>query len=108
MSNISMLFLIISFSLLYLYIINSLKNNKLSKDLLFFLLISIILMFSLTIFYFYFQDNNISLIISFLLVINNYLMLREIRIINYHYIYISFPYFIYFLYVFIKILIKFF
>ena len=108
MSNISMLFLIISFSLLYLYIINSLKNNKLSKDLLFFLLISIILMFSLTIFYFYFQDNNISLILSFLLVINNYLMIREIRIINHHYIYITLPYFIYFLYVFIKILIKFF
>ncbi|MBR1416639.1 MAG: hypothetical protein IJ572_02350 [Bacilli bacterium] len=107
MSNISLLILVLSFSLFYLYIINSLKEDKLSKDLLFFLLIGIILIFTLAVFYFYFQDINLSLIISFLLCINNYLLIREIKNINKRYIIITIPYFLYFIYVFFIILLKF-
>ena len=82
MSNTILLILIVSFSLLYLYLINLLKNDKFSKDLLFFVLISIILIFTLSVFYYYFQELAISLIISGLLVINNTLMIREIKLIN--------------------------
>ena len=106
MSNLTLLILIISFSSLYLYLINLLKNDRFSNDLLFFLLISIILIFTLSVFYYYFQELNISIIISGLLVINNYLLLREIRLINNKLIIFPIPYFIFFLGVFIFLIIK--
>ena len=106
MSNITLLILIVSFSLLYLYFLNLIKQDKFSNDLLFFLIISIILIFTLTIFYFYFQELYISIIISGLLVINNLLMVKEISLINKRFIYIPLPYFLFFLGVFIYLLTK--
>ena len=106
MSNITLLILIVSFSLLYLHFLNLVKQDKFSNDLLFFLIVSIILIFNLTIFYYYFQELNISIIISGLLVINNLLMVREIRLINKKFIIIPIPYFLFFLGVFITLLIK--
>ena len=106
MSNISLLVLIISFSLFYLFLVDSLKNNHISKDLLFFLFIGILLIFSLSIFYFYFQDINLSFIISILLIINNLLLTREIFIIKHRLFIITIPYFLYFFYIFIFLLIK--
>ena len=106
MSNITLLILIVSFSLLYLLFLNLVKQDKFSNDLLFFLIVSIILIFNLTVFYYYFQELNISIIISGLLVINNLLMVREIRLINKKFILIPIPYFLFFLGVFITLLIK--
>lgn len=106
MSNSTLLILIVSFSLLYLYFLKLIKQNKFSNDLLFFLIISIILIFTLTIFYYYFQELKISTIISGLLVINNILMVREIRLIDKKYTIISIPYFIFFLGVFIYLILK--
>ena len=106
MSNLTLLILIVSFSTLYLYLINLLKNDRFSKDLLFFLLISIILIFTLSIFYYYFQELSVSLIISGLLVINNILLVREIKLINNKSIIFSIPYFLFFLGVFIYLIIK--
>ena len=106
MSNITLLILIISFSSLYIYFLKLLKQDKFSNDLLFFLIVSIILIFNLTVFYYYFQELNISIIISGLLVINNLLMVREIRLINKKFILIPIPYFLFFLGVFITLLIK--
>lgn len=106
MSNITLIILIVSFSTLYLYLINLLKNNKFSKDLLFFLLISIILIFTLSVFYYYFQELNISLIISGLLVINNLFIINEIKHINKKLVIFPIPYFLFFLGVFIYLIIK--
>ena len=106
MSNITLLILIVSFSMLYLYFLKLLKQDKFSNDLLFFLIISIILIFTLTIFYYYFQEINISIVISFLLVINNLFMVREIYLIDKKYLLIPLPYFIFFLSVFIYLITK--
>lgn len=106
MSNITLLILIISFSSLYIYFLKLLKQDKFSNDLLFFLIISIILIFTLTIFYYYFQELLLSAIISGLLVINNTLMLREIKLIDKKYIFIPLPYYLFFFCVFIYIIIK--
>ena len=106
MSNLSLLILIMSFSLLYLFFINSLKEDNFSKDLLFSLLIGTILIFSLSIFYFYFEDLKLSLILNFLLIINNLLILREIKLINDRYVLSSIPYVLYFIYTFFYILLK--
>ena len=106
MSNITLIILIVSFSSLYLYFLKLLKQDKFSNDLLFFLIISIILIFTLTIFYYYFQELLISLIISGLLVINNALMLKEIKLIDKKYIFIPLPYFLFFLGVFVFLIIK--
>jgi len=106
MSNITLLILIVSFSLLYLYFLKLLKQDKFSNDLLFFLIISIILIFILSVFYYYFQELNISIIISFLLVINNMLMLREIIHIDKRFLFVPIPYFLFFLGVLINLILK--
>lgn len=106
MSNFTLLILIISFSLLYIFFLKLLKQNKFTNDLLFFLIISVILIFTLNIFYYYFQELNISIVISALLVINNFLMLREISLINKRYILIAIPYFLFFLGIFIYLIIR--
>ena len=106
MSNVSLLILIVSFSLFYLFLVDSLKDDHISKDLLFFVLIGIILVFSLSVFYFYFQDINLSFIISLLLVLNNLLMLKEIKLIHHKFFLVTIPYFLYFVYVFILLFTK--
>ncbi len=106
MSSLSLLILIIVFSLFYLYIIKSLKDNTITMDLLFFLFVGIILSFTLCVFYFYFNDLTISAIISFILMINNFLTIREIKHINKKYIIVSILYFIYSVYIFSYVLLK--
>ena len=106
MSNISLLILIVSFSLFYLFLVDSIKDNHISNDLLFFVFIDIILVFSLSIFYFYFQDINLSFIISILLTINNLLILREVFLIKHRFFIITLPYFLYFAYISIFLLFK--
>ena len=106
MANISLLILLISFSIFYIFLLDSLKDNHISKDLLFFIFTNIMLIFFLSIFYYYFQNINVSFIISFLLTINNVLMLREIFLIHHRFFVVSIPYLIYFLYVFILLFIK--
>ena len=106
MSNISLLILIISFSLLYLCLINTLKNNKFTNDLLFFLLIDMILVFTLSIFYFHFQELNISIIISIFLIFDNILLFKELTTISKKASILTIPYLLYFTYVFIKLLFK--
>ena len=106
MSNNTLLIVIVSFSLLYLYFLKLVKQDKFSNDLLFFFIISIVLIFTLTIFYYYFQELNISIIICGLLVINNLLMVREIKLIDKRFIFIPLPYFLFFLITFIYLIIR--
>lgn len=106
MSINSMLFLILSFALFYFLLLNMLSQNKMSKDLLFFLFANIILAFTLCIFYFYFYDEYIAFFISFLFMINNYFIVREIKHIYKRYIIYSIPYFIFSVYVFSYLLIS--
>ena len=106
MSNITLLLLIVSFSLLYIFFLHLLKQDKFSNDLLFFLIINIILIFTLSIFYYYFQELNISIIISGLLTINNILIIREMMLIRKVFIFISLPYFLFFFGVFIYLITR--
>jgi len=106
MSIISLLILIISFSLFYLALISKINKENFTNDLLFFLLIGFILIFTLSVFYFYFQDYNLSFVVSLILVLNNILLLKELVFINKYYLFIILPYFLYFTYVSIKIFTK--
>ena len=94
MSVLSLILTIISISLLLFYIINKTFDNKLNNDLLFFIYLSIIYKFSLIIFYYYFQDNIISLIISFAMMINSFFIIREAKLIDNKYPLIIIPYYI--------------
>ena len=108
MSNISLLFFVLSFSIFYLSIINSIYKNKISKDLLIFIIIGILLVFCLSIFYFHFNEIVLSILISILLIVNNCLIVKEMKIISNKYYFTSLIYLIYFIYVFIFLLTKFF
>ena len=104
MSIYTLLFTIIAVSLLFFYLIDLLIENKISNDLLFFVFLSVLLSGTLIIFYYYFQDHLISFITSFVLMFNNFLLIREIKIIENKYIGITIPFFIlsiyYFSYIF--------
>lgn len=105
MSLKTLLLLVISISLLFLYLISLLALNKLSKDLVFFIFAAIILSTTLLIFYYYFQDNFVALLSSSMLTINNYLLIREIKRITGHYKIITIPFFITTVYFFSYILL---
>ena len=94
MSTLLLILTIISISLLFLYLINKTLDNTITNDLLFFTYLSIIYKFSLIIFYFYFQDNIISLIISFSLMINAFFIIREAKFIDKKYPIIIIPYYV--------------
>ena len=101
----TLLFLIISISLLFLTLINLLKNNLISNDLLFFIFVSIILSISLLIFYFYFQDYFIGFITSSMMLINNFLLIREIKSIIKHYDIFTLPFWFLTVYIFAYLLL---
>ena len=104
MNVISLLILVVSFSLFYIGLISKIDKENFTNDLLFFLIVGIILFFMLSVFYFYFQDQNLSLIITIILNLNNTLLLRELHYINKYYFYIMLPYYIYFIYVLLKLI----
>jgi hypothetical protein len=101
----TLLWLIISLSLLFFLFINLLKKNLISNDLLFFIFASTILSLTLLVFYFYFQDYFISFISSCMLMINNFLLIREIKHIIKHYDFMSLPYFAISIYIFSYLLL---
>ena len=94
MSSFIIVLTIISISLLFFYLINKTLDNNITNDLLFFIYLSIIYKFSLIIFYFYFQDNIISLIISFAMMINSFFIIREAKAIDRKYPLIIMPYYV--------------
>ena len=104
MSIYTLLFTIISVCLLFFYLIDLLIENKITNDLLFFILLTGILSGILIVFYYYFQDTIISLITSFFLMLNTYLLTREIKKIENRYVGISIPFFILSIYFFSYIL----
>lgn len=88
-----LLFIVISISLLFLTLINLLSKDLITNDLLFFIFVWIILSIALLIFYFYFQDYYISFITSGMLLVNNFLLVRELKRISNHYDILSLPFF---------------
>ena len=68
--NYTILFMFISFSLFNIDLINLLIKNKLNNDTLYFLISNMILGISILIFYFYYKDLFISLLTSFLYMLN--------------------------------------
>lgn len=101
----TLLFLIIAISLLFISLINLLKKDLISNDLLFFIFVSIILSITILIFYFYFQDIYISFMASFMMIINNFLLIREIKNIIHHYDLLTWPFFIFTTYIFAYLLL---
>ena len=104
MNIISLLILMIAFSLFYIGLISKIDKKNFTNDLLFFLIVGIILLFMLSIFYFYFQDKYLSLILCIILNLNNTLLLRELHYIKKSYFYIMLPYYLYFIYVLFKLI----
>lgn len=104
MSIYTLLFTIIASCLLFFYLIDLLMENRITNDLLFFVFLVGILSGTLIIFYYYFQDLIISLIASFILMINNYFLIREIKRIENHYVSITIPFLIMSIYYFTYIL----
>ena len=104
MSIYTLLFTIIAVSLLFFYLIDLLMENRITNDLLYFVFLTVILSGTLIIFYYYFQDMIISLITSFVLMFNNFLLIREIKHIENRYVGVSLPYFILSVYFFSYIL----
>ena len=104
MSIYTLLFTIIAVSLLFFYLIDLLIENRMTNDLLYFVFLTVILSGTLIIFYFYFQDNIISLITSSILMFNNFLLIREIKHIENRYIGVTLPFFVLSVYYFSYIL----
>lgn len=100
MSIYTLLFTIISTSLLLFYIIDLIIEEKLTNDLLFFTILSIILGLTLLVFYFYFQDHLLSFIISFCFMVNSYFITRETKKIEKTSPLITIPYFLISIYYF--------
>ena len=101
----TLLWLIISLSLLFFLFINLLKNDLISNDLLFFIFASTILSITVLIFYFYFQDDFISFIAASMLMINNFFLIRELKHILRHYDLMSIPYLVISIYFFAYLLL---
>ena len=80
--NYAILFMFISFSLFNIDLINLLVKNKLNNDTLYFLISNMILGISIIIFYFYYKDLFISLLTSFLYMLNQFFIIRELKIIK--------------------------
>ena len=106
--NYTILFMFISFSLFNIDLINLLINNKLNNDTLYFIISNMILGISILIFYFYYKDLFISLITSFLYMLNEFFIIREIKLVKHKYSILSMPYYLFSIYVFSYILVNFF
>ena len=106
--NYAILFMFISFSLFNIDLINLLVKNKLNNDTLYFLISNMILGISIIIFYFYYKDLFISLLTSFLYMLNQFFIIRELKIIKKNYSLLSMPYYFFSIYVFSYILAIFF
>ena len=106
--NYTILFMFISFSLFNIDLINLLIKNKLNNDTLFFLISNMILGISILIFYFYYKDLFISLLTSFLYMLNQFFIIRELKVIKQKYSLLSMPYYFFSICVFSYILVTFF
>ena len=106
MSIYTLLFTIIAVSLMFFLLIDILMDDKITNDLIYFVLLFGIFSGVLIVFYYYFQDNVISLVSSFFLMINNFLLIREIKRIYERYLLISIPFFIMSVYYFSYILVS--
>jgi len=70
-------------------------NKKLKNDLFFFVICNFILIFSLTIFYFYYKDYVFSLVNMFLLFLNTLFLIHEIKLVCGKYEFLAMPYLFY-------------
>ena len=94
----TLLFLIISFGLYNISLLFILKESKMNYDLVFFIITNMLLLLSTLIFYGYFHDEVLALLISSFLSINNTLLFKEIynldrRLIIYNIPYLIFSYY---------------
>lgn len=104
----TILFMFISFSLFNIDLINLLIKNKLNNDTLYFIISNMVLGISILIFYFYYKDLFISLITSFLYMLNQFFIIRELKLIKNKYSLLSLPYYLFSIYVFSYVLVSFF
>jgi hypothetical protein len=102
----TLLFMLLSFSLLIITLITILIKNCFTNDLLFFLLAGIIYSVTILLFYFYFQDDLIAFIASGLLLTNNSLMLKEIAYIDKNYLIYCIPFLLFIIYWFLELFAK--
>jgi tryptophan-rich sensory protein len=104
MLNLFIFFYFIVFCFITFLFIHLIYENKVNKDLLFSFIVNFILSTSFCVFLFYFNDYLLSLINSFLLVINTILLVYEIRKSNDRYKLLSIPYLIYIVFIFYLII----
>lgn len=105
MTNYTLLFIFylisISFICVELFII--LKKNLLNKDLLFYLFTTYILNIAVSLFYFYFNNLNSSLVFSLFLMVISFVLLLEIKRVLKKTPVLSIPYFLFTIFLFSNI-----
>ena len=95
MTAITISFFIISFALLNFSLISILYYNLFTNDTAYFILSNSILLISILLFYYYFSDYYLSLIFTFLTLINSICMSLELKKISLKHFLLSIPYFIF-------------
>lgn len=104
MTTITISFFVISYALLNFSLIGILYYNLFNNDTAYFILSNSILLISILIFYYYFSDYYLSLIFTFLTIINSICMSLELKKTSLKYFLLSIPYLLFNLY-FLNILI---
>ena len=104
MTTITISFFIISYALLNFSLISILYYDLFNNDTAYFILSNSILLISILLFYYYFSDYYLSLIFTFLNLINSICMSLELRKISLKFFLLSIPYLLFMLY-FLSILI---
>ncbi len=104
MTTITISFFIISFALLNFSLISILYYNLFTNDTAYFILSNSILLISILLFYYYFNDYYLSLIFTFLTLINSICMSLELKKISLKHFLLSIPYLLFNFY-FLNILI---
>ena len=94
MLSLILLFYLSSIVLFHLPLKKLIIINKLSLDILFFIISNIILIIAVFIFYFYFHDLTFTLILDIFLIFNTLFYLKEIISFNKNFIYYIIPYFL--------------
>lgn len=109
MNNHTLLFLfyIISVSFICVDIFITLKKNLFDKDLIFYLFTTYILNIAVSLFYFYFNNLNSSLIFSLFLMVISFVLLLEIKRVLKKTPILSIPYFLFTIFLFSNIVNQF-
>ncbi|HIS19195.1 MAG TPA: tryptophan-rich sensory protein [Candidatus Coprovivens excrementavium] len=82
-------------------------KNKMKNDLLFFVFVNFILVFSFLIFFFYYKDYVFSIVNMIFLFLNTLFLFYEIKLTKDKYFFLAIPYVIYIIVILILLLINF-